>query len=155
MRLIKYFLVSTILLQSISLIAQKPLGIQLYTFRKELAKDVPGTLEKIHKMGIKLLEGGGLYGMTADEFKQLLKKYELTIVSVGADFNELDSNVQRVVDRAKLFNAKFVMCAWIPHKGTEFGPKKIEITEAKTVAWCGCKHSKNAPFCDGSHSKLP
>jgi sugar phosphate isomerase/epimerase len=112
-------------------IAQKQLGIQLYTFRKEMAKDVPGTLEKVHKMGIKVLEGGGLYGMSAGDFKQLLKKYDLTMVSVGADFNELDSNVQRVVERARLFNAKYVMCAWIPHKGTEFGigdiRKSIEV----------------------------
>ena len=40
------------------------------------------------------------------------------------------------------------------HKGSTFAPKKVDITEAKTVAWCGCKHSKNLPFCDGSHSKL-
>ena len=39
------------------------------------------------------------------------------------------------------------------HKGTAFGPKKVEITEEKTVAWCACKRSKNAPFCDGSHSR--
>jgi CDGSH-type Zn-finger protein len=31
---------------------------------------------------------------------------------------------------------------------------KTEITEDKTVAWCGCKHSQNPPFCDGSHAKL-
>ena len=29
------------------------------------------------------------------------------------------------------------------------------ITEAKKVAWCGCKHSAKKPFCDGAHSKLP
>ncbi|MCK5944583.1 MAG: CDGSH iron-sulfur domain-containing protein, partial [Planctomycetes bacterium] len=23
------------------------------------------------------------------------------------------------------------------------------------VAWCGCKHSQNAPFCDGAHARLP
>jgi CDGSH-type Zn-finger protein len=40
------------------------------------------------------------------------------------------------------------------HKGTGLGPKRVQITEAKTVAWCACKHSKNAPFCDGSHSAL-
>ncbi|MGY8926313.1 MAG: CDGSH iron-sulfur domain-containing protein [Flavobacteriales bacterium] len=28
------------------------------------------------------------------------------------------------------------------------------VTEKKTVAWCGCKHSSNGPFCDGSHAKL-
>jgi CDGSH-type Zn-finger protein len=41
------------------------------------------------------------------------------------------------------------------HKGTGFTPRKVEVTEGKTVAWCGCKHSANKPFCDGSHSKLP
>jgi CDGSH-type Zn-finger protein len=32
------------------------------------------------------------------------------------------------------------------HKGTSFGPEKVEITETKTVC--------NKPFCDGSHSGL-
>ncbi|MCA9477412.1 MAG: CDGSH iron-sulfur domain-containing protein [Nitrospira sp.] len=30
----------------------------------------------------------------------------------------------------------------------------IEIKEKKRVAWCGCKHSKKEPFCDGTHSRL-
>ncbi|MBU0559813.1 MAG: CDGSH iron-sulfur domain-containing protein [Bacteroidetes bacterium] len=40
------------------------------------------------------------------------------------------------------------------HKGTEFKPLIVEITEEKKAAWCGCKHTSNKPFCDGSHSKL-
>ena len=40
------------------------------------------------------------------------------------------------------------------HKGTGFAPKKVEITEARTLAWCGCKHSKNGAMCDGSHAGL-
>lgn len=40
------------------------------------------------------------------------------------------------------------------HKGTGLAPKKVVLTEAKTVAWCGCKHTKTPPFCDGSHSGL-
>jgi len=105
--------------------AQKPLGLQLYTFRKEMANDVPGTLQKIHQMGIRYIEGGSLYGMSADEFKQLLKKNSLIMVSFGANFNELDSNVKQVAERAKVFNAQFVICTWIPHNGTEFGINEI------------------------------
>jgi len=41
------------------------------------------------------------------------------------------------------------------HKGSAFTPRKVDITEAKTVAWCGCKHSLSGAFCDGSHAKLP
>ena len=105
--------------------SQAPLGLQLYTFRNEIPKDVPGTFEKISKMGIRYLEGGSLYGMEPTAFKQMLAKNNLQVVSVGADFNELDSNVQRAAERAKLFDAKFVVCFWIPHNGTDFGIKEI------------------------------
>jgi CDGSH-type Zn-finger protein len=40
------------------------------------------------------------------------------------------------------------------HKGSDFTPQVIEITEKKTVALCQCKHSKNGAFCDGSHKQL-
>lgn len=40
------------------------------------------------------------------------------------------------------------------HKGTEFSPIRLEITEEKQVAWCGCKRSGNKPFCDGTHHKI-
>jgi CDGSH-type Zn-finger protein len=40
------------------------------------------------------------------------------------------------------------------HKGTGLSPKRVQITEFKSVAWCACKHSKNPPFCDGTHSTL-
>jgi len=40
------------------------------------------------------------------------------------------------------------------HKGTNFTPKKIEITETKSYAFCNCKHSGKGAFCDGSHNSL-
>ncbi len=40
------------------------------------------------------------------------------------------------------------------HKGTDFTPQVLEITEKQKVALCQCKRSKNGAFCDGSHAKL-
>jgi CDGSH-type Zn-finger protein len=40
------------------------------------------------------------------------------------------------------------------HKGTDFTPVKLEISEPAKVWLCGCKHSGNKPHCDGSHKKL-
>jgi sugar phosphate isomerase/epimerase len=121
-----------------------------------MARDVPGTLEKIGKMGIRILEGGGVYGMEPAAFKQLLEKNNLSVVSVGADFNELDSNIQKSVERARLFNAKFVICFWIPHKGTEFGTE--EIRKAIEVFNRAGKYlkSQGLSFCyqDGRNSGL-
>ncbi|MCZ6556907.1 MAG: CDGSH iron-sulfur domain-containing protein [SAR324 cluster bacterium] len=40
------------------------------------------------------------------------------------------------------------------HKGTEFRPIIVDITESKTVLWCGCKQSGRKPYCDGTHSRI-
>lgn len=104
-----------LMMTSSFLTAQTEIGLQLYTFRNQIPKDIPGMLEKISKMGIRELEGGGTYGLPVDSFKTLLKKNNLRIVSIGAGFNELDSNVQTVIARAKTFNSEYVTCTWIPH----------------------------------------
>ena len=114
------------LLVSFSLLrAQTEIGLQLYTFRNQIPKDIPGMLQKISNMGIRELEGGGTYGLPVDSFKALLQKNNLRIVSIGAGFNELDSNVRAVVDRAKTFNARYVTCTWIPHQ------KEFTVDHAK------------------------
>nr|XP_030112259.3 CDGSH iron-sulfur domain-containing protein 3, mitochondrial [Taeniopygia guttata] len=30
-------------------------------------------------------------------------------------------------------------------------PFPVKLQEGKTYSWCACGHSKNQPFCDGSH----
>lgn len=40
------------------------------------------------------------------------------------------------------------------HKGTDFTPQKVEITEKKKIAWCACKRSEDGHKCDGAHKKL-
>ncbi len=40
------------------------------------------------------------------------------------------------------------------HKGTEFTPMKIEVTEPQRMVLCQCKRTENAPHCDGSHRRL-
>jgi sugar phosphate isomerase/epimerase len=48
------------------------------------------------------------------------------MVSVGAGFEELEKNPQKVVDNAKAFGSKYVMCAWVPHKEGVFGLEEIK-----------------------------
>jgi CDGSH iron-sulfur domain-containing protein 3 len=40
------------------------------------------------------------------------------------------------------------------HKGSDFAPVKLEISEKTRVWLCGCKHTGDRPFCDGSHKSL-
>lgn len=97
-----------------------PLGVQAYTFRKQFPQDPLKTLDIIKNMGFTELEGGGAKGMTLQEFKQQCDARGISIPSTGADFGELEKDPMAVVQKAKILGAKFVMCAWIPHKGNDF-----------------------------------
>lgn len=117
----RFLLLAVLVMMYDAMPAQTPeIGVELYSFRNQLPKDVPGTLQKIAAMGIKELEGGGTYGMPAEEYKKLLQQNGLKMIAVAADFNQLDSNAQAAVNQAKLFGAKYVVCFWIPHNGDEF-----------------------------------
>ena len=96
------------------------IGLQLYSLRNEIPKDVAGSLAIIKDWGIKEIEGGSTYGLTIEEFNALCKKNNLTMVSIGAGFEELEKDAAAVATKAKQFGAKYVMCAWIPHTGNDF-----------------------------------
>ena len=110
----------TAFLISFNMLFAQEIGLQLYSLRNEFKKDVPGTLSKIKEWKIRQIEGGGTYGLTIDEYKKLLRQNNLQMVSYGAGFEELSKNPQAVINNAKAFGAKFVMCAWVPHKEGEF-----------------------------------
>ncbi len=40
------------------------------------------------------------------------------------------------------------------HKGSEFSPKPFVAAKDGSARLCGRKHSKNAPYCDGSRRSL-
>ncbi len=110
------FFICTLLLISFNNLFAQEIGLQLYSLRNEFKVDVPRTLAKIKEWKIKLIEGGGTYGLPLDEYKKLLQNNNLEMVSYGAGFEELENNPQAVIDNAKELGAKFIMCAWVPHK---------------------------------------
>ena len=58
-----------------------PVGLQLYSLREHMPKDVPGTLAKIRAMGFREVEGGGDYGLGVAGFLAELKKADLRVTS--------------------------------------------------------------------------
>lgn len=101
-------------------LASQEIGLQLYSLREQFKKDVPGTLAKIRSWNIREIEGGGTYGMPLEEYKKLLAENGLTVISVGSSFEKLDTAVESVIQDAKAFGAKYIVCFWIPHKGDDF-----------------------------------
>jgi sugar phosphate isomerase/epimerase len=102
-----------------SLIAQE-YGLQLYSLRNQFAKDAPGTMAKVKAMGFKDVEMAGTYGLSFPQFMKLLAQNELNVVSYGADFDKLQKDPQGVIDEARSYGAKYIVCFWVPHTGDNF-----------------------------------
>ena len=101
-------------------------GIQLYSLRNQFKTDVEGSLKTIHDWGIVNLEGGGTYGLSFEDFDALLDTYKLDVVSVGASYDDLKNQPEKVLANAKRFTAPYVMCAWIPHEGNTFDIENVK-----------------------------
>lgn len=103
-----------------ALFPQAP-GIQAYTYRESFKKDVAATLDTIRTLGFTEIECGlDPYGMTTEQFKQMLEERGISSPSVGAGYDDLLKDPEGIARKAKMMGASFVMTAWIPHDGDNF-----------------------------------
>jgi len=94
-----------------------PVGLQLYTLRREFERDgVATTLTRIRALGITGVETAGFYGMTAKQFRAELDKAGLKAVSMHVDFDELRTKLNDIVSDAKALGVSYVVNPWIPHE---------------------------------------
>ena len=104
--------------------AANKVGLELYSFRNELAKDPDGTMKKIHDLGFSEVEIAGYYGLSAAQFKNTLHKNQLRPTSLLYSYELLRDSLDRVIADAKLFGVNMVGCSYIP--------KEQELTAAAT-----------------------
>ncbi|MHA8067257.1 sugar phosphate isomerase/epimerase family protein [Aquirufa sp. ROCK2-A2] len=91
-------------------------GVVSFTFRKEFAKDMPGTLDLIQSMGIKNIEFSNLFGKTAKEIRGMLDERGMVCTSYGVTYDALSNKMNTVIEDAKILGAQFVRVGMIPHK---------------------------------------
>ena len=97
------------------------IGLQLYTIRDAMAKDVPGSLKKVSDIGFKYLElasysNGKFYGYEPAEFKKLVNDLGMEAISshtqVEALGITLDNARKMAEDHAKL-GVKYCIQPWV------------------------------------------
>jgi sugar phosphate isomerase/epimerase len=92
-----------------------PIGLQLWTLREFLPRDLPGTLAKVRGFGFREVEGAGLWKHTAAELKTALDAASLRCGSVHIGFERLRDEAAGAFAEAKAVGATTVICPWIPH----------------------------------------
>jgi len=91
------------------------LGLQLWSLREYLPKDLRGTLVKIRELGFRDVEGAGLWGHTAGEMRAALDSAGLRCQSAHVGFERLRDDPAGAFAEVKAVGATWVVCPWIPH----------------------------------------
>jgi sugar phosphate isomerase/epimerase len=129
-----------------------PLGVQLYTFRDAMPKDVPGTLRRVHDLGFREVEMAGTYGMSAADFKKQLDSAGLTATSMHAGYEQFRDSLSTVLADAKTLGVKFVGTAWIPHPdGQPLTPALAREAAANFTKWGRAAKQQGVQFFYHAH----
>jgi sugar phosphate isomerase/epimerase len=92
-----------------------PVGLQLWSLREALPKDLPGTLAKVRAMGFREVEGAGLWGKTVPELRAALDAAGLRCTSAHMGMDRLGGDLAGALAEAKALGALRVVCPWIDH----------------------------------------
>jgi sugar phosphate isomerase/epimerase len=106
------------------------IGLQLHSFRDLFSKDVPGTMAKVRKMGIKEVELYGTYGLEFPDFIKILAQNEISVVSFGGEYDKLKNFPQPLIDEARSYGAKYIVIFSIPFEGETFTAEDVDKAAA-------------------------
>jgi len=91
------------------------LGLELYSLRNELKKDLAGTLAMAHAWGFDQVEVAGFPQMRAQETAHALQRAGLHAVSAFFEYERLRDDFGGIVREARTLGLDFLICGWIPH----------------------------------------
>lgn len=91
----------------------QPIGLQLYTVRDLMQKDVKGTLQQVAGVGYREVEFAGLFDKSAKTVAKWLGENKLTSPSSHIPIDRLKTNIQGVVDECRTLGNSFIVCPWI------------------------------------------
>lgn len=110
---------------AVSLPVPGVLGLELYSVRHQMERDLEGALKLVHSWGFQQVEGGHFYGRSAADFKGLLDRYGLEMQSMLVGYEALRDDMATVIRHAKAVGTRMVGTAWIPHQ-RPFGRQHVD-----------------------------
>ena len=96
-----------------------PFGLQLYSVRNECAKDLPGTITAVSKMGYKAVEFAGYHGRDAKTLRTMLDEAGLKCCGTHIALDTLlGDNLPKTIQFNQTLGNKFLIVPSLPGKYT-------------------------------------
>jgi sugar phosphate isomerase/epimerase len=92
------------------------IGLQLYSVREQCAKDLPGVLAAVAKIGFEGVEFAGYHGRTAQELRTMLDANGLKCCGTHTGWNTLQGDeLKKTVEFNKIIGNPYLICPGLPH----------------------------------------
>jgi sugar phosphate isomerase/epimerase len=89
-------------------------GVQLYTLRSEMAKDVAGTLRRVADIGYREVEFAGYHGLPARDVGIAVRRAGLAAPSVHISLESAEDHWDNLRRAADEIRHRYVVVPWIP-----------------------------------------
>ncbi|MDQ2658104.1 MAG: sugar phosphate isomerase/epimerase [Bacteroidota bacterium] len=122
------------------------LAAQLWTFRGDLEKDVPGTLQKIKRLGFKYVEGFDAPYIVgdADAFKKQLDDAGLEMFALHwNELNDWRKDPTVIMETARKLGAHYTGIAWLKESKADTVTLDV-VNEAADILMKACPQAKAA-----------
>jgi sugar phosphate isomerase/epimerase len=107
-----------------------PVGLQLYSVRKEAEKDLPGVLAQVTKMGYQGVEFAGYYNHSAKDIRKMLDSNKLVCCGTHTAWETLaDDKLAETIEFNKILGNQYLICPWL--QPSEANPKDTWLGYAK------------------------
>jgi sugar phosphate isomerase/epimerase len=99
--------------------ARIPIGLQLYSVRDDCARDLPGTLAAVAKMGYEGVEFAGYYDRSAAELRKMLDDLGLKCCGTHTGLQTLLGEAfSGTVEFNQILGNKYLVVSWLPEEHT-------------------------------------
>jgi sugar phosphate isomerase/epimerase len=92
------------------------LGVQLYTLRDALGRDLEGTLAALSRIGYRNVELFQHHGKTPAELRAILDRHQLSAPSAHVPIAELRASPEKVFDAASALGNQWVVVPWLDER---------------------------------------
>ncbi len=93
-----------------------PLGVQLYTLRREMAKGVDATLARVAEIGYSEVEFAGYFGRSPAEIRSGLAAAGLSSPAAHVDINAVIADWPNTLDLATTIGHQYLVVAFVPNE---------------------------------------
>lgn len=90
----------------------KPVGLQLWTIRDDVAKDLPAALKAVGAIGYGEVEFAGVPKEPAAKVRAMLQDYGLTAPSMHCGMADAQKDLQQRIDYAKALGARYIVISF-------------------------------------------